>query len=112
MTNYGKVAVDEYCDMHWYDIDNAYNAMKLCAFMAVGDPSESTVTKREMVGTFQGVQATEGECAYKYCSPEVADAIETTICPASSLSGTSSSSTYSSHKWNVMIAVVLYFMRW
>ena len=96
MTNYGKVPTSEYCDMHWAAIDNGYNAIKLCAAQAVANPSidntqEEGKIKEDIVSAFQIVQATEGECAYKYCNKPVADAIESTICPnASPTSGSSS----------------------
>ena len=36
LTNYGKIPVDQYCDEQWFGIDNAYNAIKLCAAKAIG----------------------------------------------------------------------------
>ena len=146
LSNFGQVPVEDYCELQWAGIDNGYNAIKLCAAeaIAVANPApleqlstgvsnstsmtttipatptnQTTTTKQDIVEAFQVVQATEGECAYKYCHPTVAAAIENSVCPStntktntktSSASSSSSSREYSNNRrihWSMYCMAVV-----
>jgi hypothetical protein len=115
MTNYGKISVEEYCDTRWAGIDAGYLAVKLCAAKAIAQPAEdSGISKEDYVETFQFVQATEGECVYKFCSPSLSDAIEASICPSDDPTDTSRSDTfmymYFDPKWMAVATAVLVWL--
>ena len=127
LTNFGQVPVQDYCELQWAGIDNGYNAIKLCAAEAIAvantapleqlstgvsnststtttipvtPTNKTTTTKQDIVEAFQVVQATEGECAYKYCRPTVAAAIENSVCPSTNTNTKNRSASSSSRDYS------------
>ena len=82
LVNYGQVSVEQYCNLQWGQIDTMYNEIKLCAAKAIGNPSSTTgMTQLEYVNEFRYQLATQQECSYKSCFPELDNAIVATSCP-------------------------------
>lgn len=80
LVNYGQVSVEQYCSLQWGQIDTMYNEIKLCAAKAIGNPSN--MTQLEYVNEFRYQLATQQECSYKSCFPELDNAIVATSCPS------------------------------
>ena len=56
MKNYGKISLEQYCNMEWGRIDMAFFSLKLCAAEAIGSPtstSDEGMSKSEYVGQMQ-----------------------------------------------------------
>ena len=94
LTNYGTVPAEDYCLLSWGNIDTQYNEIKLCAAKAIGDTSNSNLTKLEYVNIFRYQAVTQKQCRYQYCYPLLGGAITATECPSNS-SGVNTASTSS-----------------
>ena len=77
LPHYGEIPLEEYCDFAFAGIDNGYNAIKLCAIKAIGQPAN--ITMKEFVDVYEDTQATEALCHFRYCNPEVFGTIQKSI---------------------------------
>ena len=79
MKNYGKISLEQYCNMEWGRIDMAFFSLKLCAAEAIGAPtstSDEGMSKGEYVGKMQAQEVTYSICKYRYCDSDVYDYIK------------------------------------
>ena len=114
--NYGKVSIQDYCSLAWGGIDTQYNEIKLCAAKAIGEPSNTNLTKLDYVNIFRYQSATQKQCAYQYCYPVLGEEITNTSCPSNktSSSGSNPASTSGAdiNKWWRSGAIVLLVFGW
>lgn len=82
LVNYGQVSVEQYCNLQWGQIDTMYNEIKICAAKAISNPLSTGMTQLEYVNEFRYQLATQQECSYKSCFPELDNAIVATSCPS------------------------------
>ena len=48
LSHAAAVSVEQYCEQKWFEIDNAFGALRTCAAKAIADPADG-ITKEEYV---------------------------------------------------------------
>ena len=94
-SNFGKIPQERVCTMGWPDLDNAYNALRLCGTKLVGNPANGTL--EEMVAAYELQAESQRQCSAKAC-----DDAATLL-----LSSSSSSSPATAFELSTSLAVVM-----
>ena len=71
------ISAQEYCDIDWESIDQAFIELKICAAKAVGEPL--LITLEEYVCFFEYEKLRQKKCSEYYCDKEAFDDFDTTL---------------------------------
>ena len=76
-TPQSTISTQEYCDIDWESIDQAFIELKICAAKAVGDPF--LMTLEEYVCFFEYEKLRQKKCSEYYCDPDAFDDFDTSL---------------------------------
>mmetsp|Transcript_14889 Transcript_14889/g.22735 ORF Transcript_14889/g.22735 Transcript_14889/m.22735 type:complete len:117 (+) Transcript_14889:383-733(+) len=64
-SNFGKIPQSRVCAMKWSGLDEAYNELRLCRAVLVGNPINGT--KEDLVVAYQNQADSQKECSKDAC---------------------------------------------
>jgi hypothetical protein len=62
----GAISMEQYCSLKWAEIDEAYEALRVCASKAIAKPKSAS--KEEYVNATQNNRISSNSCGFNYCA--------------------------------------------